>query len=276
MRNAPSRLVLASLLLLGCGGEPAATEPRESAGGTSALGAEGPVGGGGGGGTTPGKPSDGSASAGKPGSSEPTSGAGAGGSSSAPIGGASNGGSVSGAGGASWMDVFMAAPGGCAACHGNTGAGLPRLGPDIQHPTRALFDFLVRNGEAHQVNAYAAPMPAFADTLVSSADLDSIFAWLQAMPQPTTGGALFADYCSYCHGSDGRGGVVGVAYASAYHSAPFRRKGVEFRDYVRKGHVVDDKGASVPVSERHAYMPAFGAELLSDAELTLIENWLPQ
>jgi mono/diheme cytochrome c family protein len=168
------------------------------------------------------------------------------------------------------------APGGCATCHGDTGAGLPRLGPDIQHPTRDLFDFLVRNGEAHQVTAYAAPMPAFADTLVSSGDLDSIFAWLRAMPQPTTGGALFADYCSYCHGSDGRGGAVGVAYASAYHSAPFRRKGVEFRDYVRKGHVVDDKGALVPVSERHAYMPAFGPELLSDAELTLIENWLPK
>lgn len=272
MRNARSRLVLVGLILLGCGGEPAATQPLDNAGGTTAPAAGGSVEGGG----PPGKPSDSETSAGKPGGSGPTASAGAGGSTSAPSDGGSHAGSISGAGGASWMNVFMAPPGGCATCHGNTGTGLPRLGPDIQHPTRELFDFLVRNGEAHQVTAYAAPMPAFADTLVSSADLDSIFAWLQAMPQPTTGSALFADYCSYCHGSDGRGGAVGVAYASAYHSAPFRRKGVEFRDYVRKGHVVDDKGAPVPVSERHAYMPAFGPELLSDAELTLIENWLPK
>ena len=50
----------------------------------------------------------------------------------------------------------------------------------------------------------------------------------------------------------------------------------EFRNYVRAGHLVDDQGAPVPVSERHAYMPAFAPELLSDAEIAQIEGWLPQ
>ena len=153
---------------------------------------------------------------------------------------------------------------------------MPGLGPEIQHPTRELFDYLVRKGEPIRLAKFAAPMRAFDDTVISDADLAAIFDWLSAMPQPTTGGTLFADYCSYCHGADGRGGVATVAYASAYHSAPFRRKGVEFRNYVRAGHLVDDKGVPVPVSERHAYMPAFAPELLSDAEIAQIEGWLPQ
>lgn len=260
-------LVWASLVLIGCGGSPAAPEPAEATAGTGT--APTPSSGGkveGSGGVPSGNPSG----------SGPTLSSGGGGSTTSPDGGVGSSGGVPAVGGASWMTAFTAPPGGCAVCHGSSGAGLPPLGPEIQHPTRELFDFLVRNGEPHQLAAYAAPMPGFPDTLVSSTDLDSIFDWLQAMPQPTTGQALFADYCSYCHGSDGRGGVVGVAYASAYHSAPFRRKGAAFRDYVRAGHLVDDKGAPVPVSNRHAYMPAFGPALLSDAELTLIENWLPQ
>jgi mono/diheme cytochrome c family protein len=269
MRNAHSPLVLASLVSIGCGGSPAATEPAELAGAAttaSASGASGQIEGGGG--TTPANTSGGSG---------PFLGSGGGGSTgaagSAGTNGASGGG---GASGSSWMTAFTTPPAGCAVCHGSMGAGVPGLGPDIQHPTRELFDYLVRNGEPNRLAQYAAPMPALGDTLVSDADLNAIFAWLGAMPQPTTGGALFADYCSYCHGADGRGGVATVAYASAYHSAPFRRKGVEFRDYVRAGHLVDDQGVPVPVSERHAYMPAFGPELLSDAEIAQIEGWLPQ
>jgi mono/diheme cytochrome c family protein len=175
-----------------------------------------------------------------------------------------------------WVTAFNRPLVGCAVCHGDVGQGVPGSGPEIQHPVRELFVYLVRQGETKPLSLYRAPMPPLVPDSLSDADLDALYAWLGAMPKPTTGAALFADHCSYCHGADGRGGKVTEAYASAYHSAPFRRKGAELRDYVRAGHVVDDKGADVPVSDRHGYMPPFPPELLSDAELRLIEGWLPQ
>jgi mono/diheme cytochrome c family protein len=164
----------------------------------------------------------------------------------------------------------------CATCHGDSGEGVATYGPDIRHPTRDLYLYMVRNGEAHQLALYRKPMDAFDAGTVSDADLEAIYAWLSAMPQPTTGAELFADYCSFCHGADGRGGDKTVAYASAYHSAPYRRVGQEFLAYVRAGHVVDDKGVTVPVTDRHAYMPGFPPEMLTDQEIQLIEAWLPR
>jgi len=269
MRNAHSSLVLATLVSIGCGGSPSNTDPSEAAGGgntASASGANGQPGGGSS--SSPGNPSAGSG---------PLLGSGGNGSAGAFGSAGTNGASGADAGGgASWMTAFTTPPAGCAVCHGSTGAGVPGLGPEIQHPTRELFDYLVRNGEPNRLAKYAGPMPAFDAAILSDTDSKAIFAWLGEMPQPTTGATLFADYCSYCHGVDGRGGAATVAYASAYHSAPFRRKGVEFRSYVRAGHLVDDKGVPVPVSERHAYMPAFSPEQLSDAEIAQIEAWLPQ
>ncbi len=268
MRNAYSPLALATMISIGCGGSPAATEPTELVGGASNASTSG-AGGQTGGGSTPSKASGGSGLLGSGGTSSANT---AGGAGSVTANGAGAGGDD----GPTWMAAFTMAPAGCAVCHGSTGAGVAGLGPDIQHPTRELFDYLLRNGEPVRLANYAAPMPAFDDTLISDTDKEAIFDWLGAMPQPTTGATLFADYCSYCHGADGRGGAATVAYASAYHSAPFRRKGVDFRNYVRAGHLVDDKGVPVPVSERHAYMPAFSPALLSDAEIAQIESWLPE
>jgi mono/diheme cytochrome c family protein len=164
----------------------------------------------------------------------------------------------------------------CATCHGDTGEGVATYGPDIRHPSRDLYLYMVRNGEAHQLALFRKPMDPVDTTLASDADLDAIFDWLSAMPKPTTGAELFADYCGYCHGADGRGGDKTIAYASAYHSAPYRRSGQDFLDYVRAGHVVDDQGAPVAVADRHAYMPPFPAEMLTDQEIQLIEAWVPK
>jgi mono/diheme cytochrome c family protein len=174
------------------------------------------------------------------------------------------------------MALFNDPDVGCATCHGASGEGRATYGPEIQHPTRDLFDYMVRTGEANQLTTYRNPMEGFDTTVLSDADRDAIFAWLSAMPQPTTGAELYADYCGYCHGPDGRGGMVGVAYASAYHSAPYRRSGAEFLSYVRAGHLMDDMGAPIEVSDRHEYMPPFPPELLTDQEIQLIEAWLPK
>ena len=183
-----------------------------------------------------------------------------------------------GAGGApepGFMTVFNDTAS-CATCHGASGQGVATYGPDIRHPSRDLYLYMVRTGEPQQLVLYRKPMDAFDTTLVSDTDLEAIYDWLGGMPRPTTGAELFADYCSYCHGSDGRGGDKTIAYASAYHSAPYRRSGQEFLDYVRAGHVKDDQGVVVPVSDRHAYMPPFSPQELTDQEIQLIEAWLPK
>src|SRR6188768_337197 len=172
MRIAHSPLILAALISLGCGGSPAATEPSTLAGaGSSASGASGHVGGGGG--ATPGNTSGGSSEL----LGSGVSGSG-GASGSAGTGGASV--DAAGASGSSWMIAFATPPAGCAVCHGSTGAGQSGLGPDIQHPTRELFDYLVRHGEPNRLAKYAAPMPAVGDALVSDTDLNAIFDWLGA------------------------------------------------------------------------------------------------
>jgi len=162
----------------------------------------------------------------------------------------------------------------CAICHGDQGEGIATLGPEILHPPREQAIWLVRNGDAEPHHLYVGPMIAVPPEAISDAWLAEILDWLWEPPNPATGAELFADYCAYCHGEDGRGGAD--EYVSAYHSAPFtRRVGQAFIDYVRVGHVMDDSGAAVGPDERHAYMPPFPAEVLSDAELMSIEAWLP-
>lgn len=152
--------------------------------------------------------------------------------------------------------------------------GAQLLGPEIRHSSYDLFTWTVRNGMATPLARFDGPMDPYDASEVSDEDMDSIYAWLNNRPNPTGGAALFADYCANCHGADGRGGPS--EHVSPYHSAPFtRRRGAAFRTYVRAGHLVDDQGNPVPVSDRGAYMPAISASRVSDAELTQIENWLP-
>lgn len=176
----------------------------------------------------------------------------------------------------------------CATCHGDEGEGVSvgmNIGPEIRHPHPDVAAYLVRNGDDNTtMNAAGAlvghpgTMPAFTTAMVTDEVLGEILAWLDQYPQPTTGDALFADYCAFCHGTTGG---TDVDYVSAYHNLPFLTSGAtdtlpEFIAYVRAGHVVDDMGASVPPSERREYMPPFGPDMLTDEELTLIEAWARQ
>jgi mono/diheme cytochrome c family protein len=166
---------------------------------------------------------------------------------------------------------------GCVNCHGDEGEGIANRGPEIKHPNRELFDFMVRQGDAMPLVAYRDPMDAVGPELVSDAILDDIFEWLWSFPKPTTGAELYADFCSYCHGADGRGGTTMQTYASAYHSAPFiRKQGSDFLTYLRMGHLMDDMGNPVEVMDRNAWMPPVTTMELTDQEIALIQAWLPQ
>lgn len=171
----------------------------------------------------------------------------------------------------------------CMSCHGADGSGVAGKGPEIWHPNPEVARYLVRSGDDNttlngkgEIVGPKEKMTATPSTELSNMELNDILAWLSAKPKPTTGAELFADHCAYCHGASGKGGDT--EYVSPYHSAPFSQSGnvptsAAFLQYVRKGHVVDDEGKTIQPSQRREFMPPFPPEMLTDAELQLIETW---
>jgi len=155
----------------------------------------------------------------------------------------------------------------CQTCHGTSGEGVEFLGPEIRHPNFNHATYVIRNGDVNLRAGFTGAMLAYPESAVSEEELLGILTWLNDFPKPTTGARLFADYCANCHGADGRGGPD--EYASEQHSAPFIRRGDDFLSFVRQGARPDEPEA------RNEHMPAFSTTVLTDAEIRLIEAWLP-
>ena len=141
----------------------------------------------------------------------------------------------------------------CMACHGVQGVGGP-LGYEIQHPVREYTNWVVRNGRA-----LAAPFPKamekFGTDKLSDAQLTLIWDYLDQPPQPTTGPALFTDYCTNCHGTNGAGGPT---------MRPLANEGKNVLKLVREGHNIGK------YAMRHDSMPKFDTTRITDPELNLI------
>lgn len=147
----------------------------------------------------------------------------------------------------------------CAACHGPDGEGTP-LGYAIQHPVRDYSTWVVRNGRpAGNEELPGSVMAAYEPGTLSDAMLEEIWDYLDAYPQPTTGEALFMDYCRNCHGEDALGGVTGVNLRDSEALD-------EIFEKVREGEHVGEW------SNRTEAMPAFDESRLSDAEIQLIAD----
>jgi mono/diheme cytochrome c family protein len=147
----------------------------------------------------------------------------------------------------------------CAACHGPSGEGTA-LGPELQHPVADFSTWVVRNGR--DSDSYAGPMLAYTDTMVSDQQLEEIWTWLGGLPQPTSGEALYLDYCANCHGADSRGGRV---------AKNIQEKGNELGDLtekVREGEGGTNYGAAA------LYMPHWNTAQISNEELALIAEHL--
>jgi mono/diheme cytochrome c family protein len=140
----------------------------------------------------------------------------------------------------------------CAACHGAQGVG-GQLGPEVQHPVRDYSNWVVRNGRA--MTTFPAPMLAVPASELSDADLTKIWDYLDMPAQPTTGQALYADYCGNCHGADGKGGPTTRSIVNELG---------QLKAHVRQGAHPGE------FSMRREYMPAFAANRITDAELDLI------
>jgi mono/diheme cytochrome c family protein len=152
----------------------------------------------------------------------------------------------------------------CSACHGPTGEGSV-LGPEIRHPVTDFTTYMVRNGSMgrNPNTAFPGPMVPLDMGFISDAELTMVISYLNSFPKPTTGQALFEDYCANCHGADGKGGPT-------------------TRDITN---TVEALSTLVPMQVRagaHAgmfemlieYMPAQDASVLTDADLMMIATYV--
>jgi mono/diheme cytochrome c family protein len=172
--------------------------------------------------------------------------------------------------GADAMPGAMAAPAawgakGCSTCHGPNGEGVligtTPFGPEIRHTPTAYATWVVRHGRPSPSPMIAFPeAPAPMMTDISAADLTSILTWLGGQPKPMTGQGLYKDFCGNCHGPNAAtGGVVPVSIVG--------KKMTDILQKVRTGEGADP-------GMRNGYMPAEDMAALSDAEVTLISQYL--
>jgi mono/diheme cytochrome c family protein len=199
--------------------------------------------------------SAGGSSSGAPGASGSgtTAGSGFGGVSSGGAGGSSG---SSGSGGSGGAAIPTDGPGlyglYCSMCHGEQGRG-SKDGPDIMHPIREYSTWVVRNGRAQ--TTFPKPMAPRTQQDLSDAQLTLIFDYLDTPPQPTTGDALYADYCKNCHGADGKSGPVMKNITMELG---------ELKEQVRKGAHPGE------YEMRKEFMPVFTTMRLSDSDLDLV------
>lgn len=171
----------------------------------------------------------------------------------------SSGGEASSSGGTeplSGEELYLSV---CAPCHGQEGEGT-MLGYALQHPVRDYSTWVVRNGRPPgNPELPGSVMVAYATETLDDATLEEIWDYLDTFPQPTTGEALYLDYCRNCHGEDAAGGITGVDIRVAEALA-------ELFEKVREGENVGN------YSLRTEAMPAFDESRLSDAEIQLIAD----
>ena len=144
----------------------------------------------------------------------------------------------------------------CQLCHGDKGAGT-QLGPEIEHPVTDYATWVVRNGRAQ--TTFLKPMEKLGSDVLSDEQLTLILGYLAEPPKPTTGQALYQDFCGNCHGMDARGGPVDRDILNEVD---------KIDELVRNG---KSKGQ---YQMRHDSMPSFSTTLLSDAELKSIRDYV--
>jgi mono/diheme cytochrome c family protein len=144
----------------------------------------------------------------------------------------------------------------CKVCHEAQGIG-GKLGPETQHPVRDWSNWVVRNGLPGV--AFPKPMEIVGPDKLSDADLVKIWDYLDQPPQPTTGQALYLDYCGNCHGADGKGGPT---------TRNILMELGELRDLVKDG------AHQGEFDMRKEYMPSLNPSRLNDAEVDLIYSYV--
>jgi mono/diheme cytochrome c family protein len=145
----------------------------------------------------------------------------------------------------------------CKLCHGEQGIGSP-LAPETQHPVTDYDTWVVRNGRAQ--TTFPKPMEKWGTDKLSDAQLTLILGYLDQPPQPTTGQALYLDYCGNCHGKDASGGPT---------MRPLKNEVSKVLTQARSGKSVGQ------YQMRHDSMPKFTTMRITDDQLKLIQTAIP-
>jgi mono/diheme cytochrome c family protein len=156
----------------------------------------------------------------------------------------------------------------CTSCHQPNAQGFTSIAPEIRHTPAAYARWIVRQGRIDYKGMPTGMTPYPPTTTdpmkmpaVTDAELDAIIAWSNGLPKPTSAAGMYQDFCGNCHGPvNPTGGAV-----------PYKIQGLPKATVdaaVRNGFAVNDP------SKRDEYMPAFDTTLLTDADLTLIRQYI--
>ena len=141
----------------------------------------------------------------------------------------------------------------CVGCHGDQGVGTETKGLQLRYDDEGFSTYWVRNGRG--TTAFDSPMPAYPEDMISDTQLEEMFTWINGQQHPTDGEGLFVQYCSNCHGLDGRGGPVGEGITG----------GDSFSGVIRNGKNINDGPG-----RRRSYMTRWNTNQLTDEEIQLI------
>jgi mono/diheme cytochrome c family protein len=143
----------------------------------------------------------------------------------------------------------------CALCHGKQGEGTER-GYPLRKPYRPYATHVTREGRAGNP-AYAIPMPAYSEAVISDLKLAEIWNFLDRQTSESSGEDFYRAYCQNCHGVDARGGMSQQALDSAWDN---------FALWVRWG---QDDGF---YGSRSSYMPRWNSWEISEKDLDRIQS----
>jgi ubiquinol-cytochrome c reductase cytochrome c subunit len=145
----------------------------------------------------------------------------------------------------------------CSKCHGQDGKGTTD-GPQILSPVKAYATYIVRHGRGREMG-FPTGMDPFDTTALSDEQLTAILDWLGSAPKPTAPAELYGRFCQNCHGANGRTGRVGKNIVGEVSN---------LSRIVRQGH------GGTNYAARTDYMPAFGTDMLTDADLTTLRTYV--
>jgi mono/diheme cytochrome c family protein len=146
----------------------------------------------------------------------------------------------------------------CSGCHSSEGDGVANKGYQIKNPDIGFSNWVIRNGRTQYGSGFNDPMPSYGKDTLSDIQLNEIITLLRTIPKPTTGNGLYVRFCQNCHGTNARGGSVGVN---------IKNEG-NFSNVIRSG-----KGGVV-YSNRNKFMPKWNSTELNDSEIKLIQVYV--
>ncbi|GEM_PF-2168898 len=147
----------------------------------------------------------------------------------------------------------------CVGCHGDSGKGTAR-GMQLRYEDYPYSDYWTRRGRT-KTAGFTSDMPAYPEAMISATQLRELFDYVDANPHPTSGSALYLQYCGNCHGANAAGG-------SSKRS--IRGSDDNFTEVIRNG----KEGTAY--RRRTSYMTGWSSAILTSSDIQKIMSYTRQ